>query len=80
MTKQKLQRQLSLSDEVLNYLETKEGRSLLQRAGGFVSFVEPETNAVMWAAPGACYWSPRDEDVAMFHQHIGSLTGRIAHA
>ena len=71
--KKKLKHRMKLADKVIDYLETKEGRALLRRAGGFVSFIEPKTETVMWAARGGCYWSPRDEDVAVFHQHIQSV-------
>lgn len=69
--KKKLEHRLKLANKVLDYLETKEGRTLLRRAGGFVSFIEPKTETVVWAARYACYWSPREEGVAVFHQHIG---------
>jgi hypothetical protein len=71
--KKKLKHRLKLADEVLDYLETEEGQELLRLAGGFVSFIEPKTETVMWAAACASYWSPRDEDVAVFHSHVAGV-------
>ena len=65
---------------MLDYLETEEGQELLRLAGGFVSFIEPKTETVIWAAACASYWSPRDEDVAVFHSHVAGVVARAAAA